>query len=281
MIYRTFIAFLLLLPAIGTSGAQQASDKIDLGRFTDVPTGVIGIGASFESTSAMCPEDQALFRIARGALMQFRTSTEAPRQQYMDVQNTATDDYTHSGQYRVFECRVDLLVGMQGLIDGSWVPILLPKTRRPNRSAEERKQAVDELMAQARTQLEQMSPEERKERSDRFREQQATGWSIGRLPTTSAGVGFEASGDCFEAVGTFALDQSGIRFLFPTNMPGGVNQFTIERADVDLNRARFYFVRDKCRLEIEISRSVLRGGQWHAVPLAVPRAPIQPPPFRQ
>jgi hypothetical protein len=83
------------------------------------------------------------------------------------------------------------------------------------------------------------------------------------------GFGFEgAPPNCFQAVGQFDLSSNGLTLSFPPNLPGDLNRFVIERADVDLYHARLYLVRDDCRFELSISKSVLHGDQWAAVPLA-------------
>jgi hypothetical protein len=88
------------------------------------------------------------------------------------------------------------------------------------------------------------------------------------------GFGFEgAPSNCFQAVGQFDLSSNGLTLSFPTNLPGNLNRFVIERADVDPYHARLYLVRDECRFELSISKSVLHGGPWVAVPLAA----IPPP----
>ncbi len=124
-------------------------------------------------------------------------------------------------------------------------------------------------MEEARRKSENLSAEERKEKLDRFFERQRTGWSVGRLGTMRTGFVFEgASPNCLQAVGEFDLNQKGLALSFPTNLPGDLNRFVIERADVDPYHARLYLVRDDCRFELSISKSVLHGDQWAAVPLA-------------
>jgi hypothetical protein len=249
MALRELSAFVMLLACVCGAAAQQSGGRLDLDRFTENPTGLVSVGAAFEDTTAVCPEDQALLKISRGALTQLRTPVQPVHPTNLQIQNARIDDQTHAVEYRTFDCRVDLLVRMQVLRDGSWVSLLLPT------------KSVEQRMAEARERSERMSPEERKQRFDRFRELQATGWSIGRLSTMSIPFTFDqAPGDCFEALGDYALDRRGIKFSFPTGLPGDLNRFTIERADVDFDHARFYFTRGNCRFELQIGRSVLRGG---------------------
>ena len=100
------------------------------------------------------------------------------------------------------------------------------------------------------------------------------GWSAGRLSTMKSGFGFEGvPPNCFQAVGQFDLSSKGLTLSFPTNLPGDLNHFVIERADVDQYHARLYLVRNDCRFELSISKSVLHGDQWVAVLLAATPPP--------
>jgi len=120
-----------------------------------------------------------------------------------------------------------------------------------------------------------LSPEERKERTYRLFERQRMGWSMGRLGTMQMGFGFEgAPPNCFQAVGEFDLTSKGLALSFLTNLPGDLNRFVIERSDVDQYHARLYLVRDECRFELSVSKSVRRGDQWAAVPLAATPPPL-------
>ena len=54
-----------------------------------------------------------------------------------------------------------------------------------------------------------------------------------------------------------------------TDLPGysgDLNRFIIERAEDGENRALFHFVRDDCRFEIAVSKSIRGDGQWVAFP---------------
>jgi hypothetical protein len=254
---RWIISGWLLLVATG-SAAEQASGRIDLNRFAEEPTGLVSIGAAFlEEGPTVCPEDQVLLRISRGVLMQLRAATQPTRPHLQVAEYKTIDDETSLHRYQTFGCRIDLSVRTQVLTDGSWRPVLVPR------------KSADQLLAEARERVEQLSPEERRKRLDSFRERQATGWSFGRIGTSRAHLSSnQGSADCFQAIGEYVVHRKGITFSFPTDLPGDVNRFVIERSDVDDDHARFYFVRDACRFELTIGKSVLRGGEWFAVPLA-------------
>jgi hypothetical protein len=268
------VAGAFLTAGASATAAQQPSGRIDLELFAGVPTQLVSVRAAFVESTAVCPEDRALLTISDGILRQLRSNPPPRRQTFLRLQSKTIDDETYLHQYSTNDCRIDLLVRMQVLRDGSWTSLLLPKRRRPSRSAVDPKTAADELMAEARARSERLSPEERKEREDRFREQQTTGWSVGRVGTMSIGFAFEeAPRDCFEAVGDYFLNGSGITFSFPTNLPGVLNHFVIERSDIDDDHARLYFIKGECRFEIVLAGSVLSDGQW------VSRS-IAPPPHR-
>jgi hypothetical protein len=76
---------------------------------------------------------------------------------------------------------------------------------------------------------------------------------------------------CFEATGYYEIGREGVIFSFLTGLPGNVNQFVVERTDLDAIRSRLSFTRDDCRFELTVSQAVLRHGRWFSLPLA----PIQ------
>jgi len=252
---------------------------IDLGRFTDELNKLISVRAAFEEGPEACPEDRTQLTILNGRLSQLRYNPRPPPRAYWRVEQKTIDDETYRHQYGTEDCRFDLLVRMQALREGSWASLLVGRLTRPSLSAEDHKRALEEFLESVRRRSKGLSPEERKERLDRFLELQRTGWSIGRLSTMTSGFGFEGvPSNCFQAVGEFDLNAKGLALSFPTKLPGDLNRFVIERADVDQYHARLYLVRDDCRFELSISKSVLRGGQWVPVPVtaATPAREQQP-----
>lgn len=277
MKFRIVMVTGVVLAWAGAAVAQQPAGRIDLDRFAEELTGQISVRATFEEGSVVCPEDRTLLTISNGRFLQLRHNP-SPLARWRRSENRTIDDETHRHQYSTDECRFDILVRMQVLRDGSWASLLVPRLDRPSLSAEARKDALDEFWESARRRSESLSPEERKERTRQLFERQRMGWSVGRIGTMRTGFAFEgAPPNCFQAVGEFDLNAKGLALSFPTNLPGDLNRFVIERADVDPYHARLYLVRDDCRLELSISKSVLHGDQWAAVPLAA----IPPPPRQQ
>jgi hypothetical protein len=281
MKFRIVMVSGLVLAWAGAALAQQPPGRIDLDRFAEELTGQISVRATFEEGSVVCPEDRTLLTISNGRFSQLRHNPSPPAR-WRRSENRTIDDETHRHQYSTDECRFDILVRMQVLRDGSWASLLVPRLDRPSLSAEEKKNALDEFWESARRRSESLSPEERNERTRQLFERQRTGWSVGRLGTMKTGFAFEgAPPNCFQAVGEFDLNAKGLALSFPTNLPGDLNRFVIERADVDPYHARLYLVRDDCRFELSIRKSVLHGDQWAAVPLAAippPRGQREVPP---
>jgi hypothetical protein len=273
MKFRIVMVTGVVLAWASAAVAQQPGGRIDLDRFADEVTRHVSVRAAFEEGSVVCPEERTLLTISNGRLLQLRHNP-SPAARWRRLENKPIDDETHRHQYSTDECRFDILVRMQVLRDGSWASLLVPRSNRPSLSAEDRKRAVDELMEAARNRVESSSPEELKQKLDRFLERQRTGWSVGRLGTMSTGFAFEgAPSNCFQAVGEFDLNQKGLALSFPTSLPGDLNRFVIERADVDQYHARLYLVRDDCRFELSISKFVLRGDQWVPVPVTAATPP--------
>jgi hypothetical protein len=73
---------------------------------------------------------------------------------------------------------------------------------------------------------------------------------------------------CFEVMGDYRIERTGVMFSFMTGLPGDLNRFMIERADPDSYRARIFFTRGDCLFELTMSQSVLQEGAELAVPLA-------------
>jgi hypothetical protein len=90
------------------------------------------------------------------------------------------------------------------------------------------------------------------------------GWTA----TFKSVVGFEEAKDCFDAVGTFQIDQSGVTLLFPAGLAGELNRFFIERVDVDADHSTLYLSRGSCRVGFTISASTFREGSWAPLPIA-------------
>ena len=137
--------------------------------------------------------------------------------------------------------------------NGEWVPLL--SARRPKASSQDPVRIPDVARV--------LSPAE-SEAVDRHWNVRAHAGNLlqGWIATYKSHVGFEGAKDCFDAVATFQIDQSGVTLLFPANLDGELNRFFIERVDSDTDHSTLYLSRGPCRVGFTISASILREGSW-------------------
>jgi hypothetical protein len=267
MNHCTFLLSAFLSAFVTASAAQEPNGRIDLA-VVSISRFVV-VDARFVQDD-QCPEERGTLRISRGlALMRLMEPrpTSGGR-----ATMQPTDDETEQYRLEASACQMDLAVRQQVRREGSWEPLLVPRQQRPSLPLSERRELQRQFMENLRTPKEP-TPSSR-EIVDRFEAvtKEIHAWGIG-------GGGFAASSymsiafddrpqTCFEALGDYQIERSGVRFSFVTALPGDLNRFVIERTDLDANRRRLYFTRGDCRFGLTISRSTLRDGQWISVPLA-------------
>jgi hypothetical protein len=282
--------------------------RIDLDMVSESGSfGVVFARVSFvENDRSRCPEDSGALQVSGGAFMQMRMALPT------DIEGNGSsngwrstldpvDDETY--QYRVIlpNCRTDVAIRQQVRREGSWMALLVRKELRPSVPVEERRE-----LERQRVELERQRNESDRERYRNFlsillgelRGKEMSDFDAARkaavatatrqkeshheVLTFRAAFFFDdAPPACFTAIGNYRVERAGVIFSFlaPPDViihpppPGGVNRFLIERADIDETRGRLYFTRGDCRLELTVSQSVLRYGQWISVPLA-----LVPPP---
>jgi hypothetical protein len=289
MNHRTIVLGGLLSVLVTASEAQEPDGRINLDVVSNSPMSTIVVAAvSFGEASSQCPEDRGTLRISRGTLAWIRSSAR-PRFKFISVPISSTieegsratmrptDDETLRYRIETSGCQIDIAVREQVHRDGSWVSLLVPKQERPSLPPEERRELQRQFIENLRTPKE--STPSSRDWLDRWNAltEEMRAWSSPSLPNPTGTAYWPFSFEdkpqtCFEAVGDFHIERSGIRFAFLTPLPGDLNRFVIERTDLDANRRRLYFTRGDCRFELTLSQSVLRSGEWISVPLA----PIPP-----
>jgi hypothetical protein len=264
---------LAVLGVGGQAQAQEPGGHIDLGVVSGSPIlRMVTVRVGFAESGRDCPEDQEGLRILNATLFQIATHlpTDPPRTSPWQATWHPSDDETQF--YRIWTptCRTDITVREQARRDGSWTSLLVPKGMRPSTSHEESVEIQRRFMESVRAHMQ--TPEAREEQ-ERFEAADEAVRSAGSLkPAGGVGIfpfGFDNRPQaCFEAVGDYRIEQTGVTFFFMTGLPGDLNRFTIERSDPDPDRGRIFFTRGDCRFELTISQSVLQNDAWLAVPLA-------------
>jgi hypothetical protein len=276
MRHRTIMLSGLLSVFVTASAAQEPNSRIDLDAVSAAVSSPLLVIArvSFAETDNQCPEDRGMLRIFGGTLAMVRPiPTDPPPTSVLRATTEPADDETQrlsTPLYRAgtFTCQIDIAVRQQVRREGSWESLLVPKWERPSLPPEERR----ELQRQFRT------PMSSRQQQAAFKE--VTAWQgadfVGPVFNIDGSTHWSFSFDdrpetCFdfEAVGDFYIERSGLRFSFPTGLPANLNRFVIERTNLDAYRRRLYFTHEDCRFELTISQSVLRGGEWILVPLAM------------
>lgn len=267
----------LLSVFVTASAAQEPKSRIDLDVVSNsIIGGIVVARDSFSETDSQCPEDRGTLRIS-GTLEWIRSSEDYPRPIISNGHATMQPSTDDTQQYRIetADCRMDIAIREQIRRDRSWELLVVPKQPNASLSPEEsRRELQRQLELRAKN-----NPRLPEDWLDRLRaaatEMSAWSSSSGTVGGTvqQSFVFEEAPQTCFEAVGDFHIDRSGIRFAFLTHLPGDLNRFAIERTDLDMNRGRLYFTRGECRFELTVSQSVFRDGEWISVPLAPAPAP--------
>jgi hypothetical protein len=172
-------------------------------------------------------------------------------------ETAGSDDFIYRRRVATDSCRIDIDISEQQQRNGEWVPLLLPS----DAALDDLTRKIDDSPA--------LSPAEHEAygRNDRAKLHagsllQGVGGTFKRV------VGFEGMQDCFDAVGTYLIDQGGVTLLFPTGLGGELNRFAIERVDVDADHSTLYLSRGSCRVAFTIGGSISREGSWVPLPIA-------------
>ena len=257
------IASLLLVALSPTALAQKSSGHMNLEDMNQ------GFGAqlavfrvAISKTDAICPQQTGIFGInSKGILADIVASLQGGGDWRMD-DTQAPDDFTYRRRLATDSCRIDIDMSQQQKRNGEWIPLL--SAVRPNAVSDDVSRNSDNPPAPSPAQSEAY------DRHVRVREHAGNllqGWTA----NIKSGIKFEGSKDCFEAVGTFQIDQSGVTLLFPTGLNGELNRFFIERVDADTEYSTLYLSRDSCRVGFTVSASIFHEGSWVPLPIEAAR----------
>jgi hypothetical protein len=250
-------ALLALAPA---AQAQKSSGYMDLDDMSSVyGTQLAVFRVMISKTDAICPQQTGIFQIGpNGGLTDIVPALRGFGDWRMDG-TAGPDDFTYRRRIATDSCRIDIDITEQQRRNGEWMPLL--SSSRPNAISDDLSRKTDDLPA--------MSPA-RSEAFERHMRVRAHAGNLlqGWITTSTNGVGFEGAKDCFNAVGTFQIDQSGVTLLFPVGLGGELNRFFIERVDVDADHSTLYLSRGSCRVGFTIGASIHRDGSWAPLPIA-------------
>jgi hypothetical protein len=258
------IAALLIMTLSPAALAQKSGGHMDLNDLTSVfGTRLAVFRVMFSTTDAICPQQTGLFRIRPiGNVTDIVAIMKGNGPGYHMDPTAGPDDFTFRRRLEAESCRIDIDISEQQQRNGEWVPLVYAFARGP--------QAILNKITRIRKEDEPLplSPAER-ETLDRDRAASAHAGSLrqGTNGTIKSYVGFEGAKDCFDAIGIFQIDRSGVTLLFPAGLEGELNRFFIERVDVDADHSALYLSRDSCRVGFTISAATLREGSWVPLPI--------------
>jgi len=265
------ILALLMIALSPAALAQTSSGYMNLEDMSDVyGTQLAVFRVMFSATDAICPEQTGILRIGpRGIVTDILPVLRGIRgipgsQDWRMEPPPSPDDFTYRRRVATLSCRIDIDIGEQQKKNDAWMPLLLPGSMRPNAVSDQRvdKTDVPRTLSPARAEI-----FERDIRARAHAGNLLQGWTA----TSKGWVGFEGAEDCFDAVGTYLIDQNGLTLLFPTGLGGELNRFFIERVDVDADRSTLYLSRGACRVGFTIGAATFREGSWVPLTIAPPR----------
>jgi hypothetical protein len=258
------VAALLMMALSPAALAQKSSGHMDLNDLSSILGARLAIfRVMFSGTDVVCPQQTGLFQIRPdGAVTDIVAIMRNTGPGYHMDPTAASDDFTFRRRLEAESCRIDIDISEQQQRNGEWVPLVAPLARGPEGLLNERARPRKEDDPIAR-------PPSEREAFDRDSGASANAGSLrqGLTGTIKSNVGFLGAKDCFDAIGIFQIDRSGVTLLFPAGLQGELNRFFIERVDVDADHSTLYLSRGSCRFGFTISAAVSREGAWVPLPI--------------
>ena len=268
---RLFVAGCLVAGLANGAAAQTPGDRV--------------VGASepaafairFIDSPPVCHEYQGAVQISGGTIWLFRSRSGSGS--FAAGIGKPADDETHAYGVMTDGCLLHITLRAQVYRDGDWTPLLVPRGIRPSLPVEQR-----------------LTPEERR-RLEEFRSALAQRQQGGASPPTvvrpseewlqgpgdlprmirmlrqtggfSSFFNFDGMPEsCLEVVGEVRVDQRGIVFEFPTNVPDEINHFSTDLRRFDDFRGQLALMRNECRIEITVGKAMRQDNRWLPIPIA-------------
>jgi hypothetical protein len=265
----------VVLACAGAAVAQQPSASVDLNGIAALsPSPLVAVHLAFTDTDAACPEEHGTLQLSGGEMRLHRVVISGQSPPGLRRGHKPIDNETYEYWIATKDCWVDIAVRLQIRRDDAWTSLLVPVSSRPEMSPGERREAMRQLMERNRDRATSQDVLARL-REAANTQRSASGLLGDGNGTTSAAFFFDdAPKTCLEAVGAYQVSRDGVTFSFLAHLPGDVNRFAIERADVDSYRSRLYFTRGDCRYQITVGASTWYHYDW------APRRLVLIPPLR-
>jgi hypothetical protein len=273
------LSIVLAVVSTGHGLAEQPSVRFDLALPHLFPS-FAAIPFVFEDSDLDCPEDRTAIKVSNGVLTTHHFSLPPLEQLVFPTKYVSNpiDDATYRLQITVRDCRVDIDIRQQVRVDGEWKTLLVMEERRPSLSEEARKEAVRRRLPDFHK-LTDTKKENQSEANSGTGTKQLTlaelnamlrGKGPRRWAASTLGNGFpfdDAPKSCMDVFGEYQISKSRFAMAFFAPLPGELNKFVLEGSDLDPSHGRISLTKDDCRFEFTVSQSVMRDGQWIALPL--------------
>lgn len=253
MLRRSCIVAAILMMAAPAVLAQNSPGAIDLGKMRQA--GAV-FRVMFSATDAICPRQTGMFRIGKnGIVTDISVILRGDSPDYRMNPTAAPNEFTYRRRIDTDFCRIDIDIGEQQKRNGEWTPLIYPLARGLDAILE----SADKKDDYPASQIEMYIQNSRAGPRGSLRQ--------GVTATYADYLRFEGAKDCFDATGTFVIDKSGVTLLFPTNIGSELNQFSIERVEVDADHSALNLSQGSCRVVFAISASTSRDGVWTQLPI--------------
>jgi hypothetical protein len=269
MMSRLFVSSCLIAGFAGGAAAQAS--------------GVVGgsepaaFAIGFIDSPPVCHEYQGALQISGGTIWLLRSRSGSGRG--AGGFSKPVDDETHLYRVMTDGCVLDITLRAQLYRDGDWTSLPVPRWMRPSLPPEQR------LTPEVRRRLEELRSAPAQRRQDGTSPPTAAGPSAdwlqgpGDLPrkirinwqTGGSGSFFNFDGmpeHCLDVVGEVRVDQRGIVFEFPTDVPDDINHFSTDLRRFDDFRGQLALIRNGCRVEITVGKAMRRDDRWLPIPIA-------------
>jgi hypothetical protein len=252
---RVVVAVLMATILSPVALAQKSTGHMELDDMSAGGPRMAIARVAISKTDATCPHQTGMIRI--GTFWGVKDTVIAlpgPGDWAIESDAPDPDDFSFRRRLATASCRIDIDVSKQQQRNGDWIPLSKQSPEPPN---------VDSKVKDRGAMPSAENVFDRYERARRT----AGGLRQGVIGIFANNLWKGDVQDCFEAVGVYLIDQSGVTLLFPTALGEELNRFFLERVDVDADHSTLYLSRDSCRVGFTISASVLREGAWVPLPI--------------